>query len=87
MADQDPVLALLGERRPDRRDRLVEVHVSSLDLLPERDGGEGFAAGEDGKERVRANRFPALGVGVPAGEIEHEPAVPVDGQRCPGNEP
>ena len=74
MPDQDTVLALLGERRPDCGDRFVEVDASPLDLLPERDGGEGFAAREDREECVRANQLPTLGVGVAADEVENEMA-------------
>ena len=88
MPDQDAVLALLGERRPDASATGSSRSDSSpLDLLPERDGGERLGAGEDREERVRANQFPALGVGVAAGEVEDEAALPVDGQRRPGKEP
>ena len=87
MADQHAVLAVLAECRPVGGDRLVELQPAALDLLPERDRGERLGAGEEREERVRADRFAALGVGVARGEVEDELAAVIDGERRAGEEP
>ncbi len=84
--DRDVVLAVLGEVREVRRDRLVEVDTAGLDLLHHRDRGERLGHRRQVEDGVPPHRHLLVGgelgvdlvvlQGLPGGVVDRDHAVP-----------
>src|SRR5215207_3959797 len=80
MTNQHAVLAISTECRPMGGNRFIELCPPALDLLPERDRREWLGARKEGEQRVGADAFAALSVGIPFRTVEKEPASVIDGK-------
>src|SRR5215208_3333292 len=87
VANQNAVLAVAPELRPIRRDRIIKMETTALDLLPDRDRTERLGARKEGEQGIRSDQFAALRVREARDKIEDEPAALIDGERCTREEP